>query len=189
MTDSLRPYSLANHFLIAMPSLEDSFFADSVVFLCDHTADGAMGVVINKPSPLTMDIIFDGAKLPTPTRFHGKQVLIGGPVQLDHGFLLHSPAGSWDSSFLVAEDMALTASRDIVTGLTLDDKVDKALVTLGLSSWAPGQLEKELAENAWLAAPADRRIIFDLPYEERYQAAIKLLHVSPAQLIGSGGHA
>lgn len=182
-------FSLANQFLIAMPGMADPFFAGSVVYLCEHGREGAMGIVINKPSPVTMDLLFDAAQTPTPERFHNEWVMMGGPVQVDRGFLVHTPVGSWESSLLVTDDIAMTTSRDIIAGLTKDSEVDKAVVTIGYSSWRSGQLEQELAENAWLTAPANSRILFDLPHEERYQAAIKLLNVDLAQLSGATGHA
>ena len=151
--------------------------------------DGAMGIVINKPSPVTMDLLFDAAKTATPERFCNEWVMMGGPVQVDRGFLVHTPVGSWESSLLVTDHIAMTTSRDIIAGLAKDGEVDKAVVTIGYSSWRAGQLEQELADNAWLTAPANTQILFDLPYDQRYQAAIKLLNVDLAQLSGAAGHA
>lgn len=183
------PFSLTNHFLIAMPGMDDPFFSGSVVYVCEHSEEGAMGIVINKPSPVTMDLLFDAAQTPTPERFHDEWVMMGGPVQVDRGFLVHTPVGSWESSLLVTDDVAMTTSRDIIAGLSRDGEVDKAVVTIGYSSWNAGQLEQELAANAWLTAPANMHILFDLAYEERYEAAIKLLNVDLAQLCGAAGHA
>lgn len=184
-----QPFSLANQFLIAMPGMDDPFYSGSVVYVCEHNADGAMGIVINKPSPVTMDLLFDAAKTPTPSRFHGEWIMMGGPVQVDRGFLVHTPVGSWDSSLLVTNDIAMTTSRDIITGLTQDHEVDKAMATIGYSSWGAGQLEKELAENAWLTAPANAHILFDIPYKERYQAAMHSLKIDRIQLSDQAGHA
>ena len=182
------PFSLANQFLIAMPGMDDPFFADSVVYVCEHDAQGAMGIVINKPSPVMMDLLFDAAHVPTPSRFQGEWVMMGGPVQVDRGFLVHTPVGHWESSLRVTDDIAMTTSRDIIAGLAREGEVEQALVTIGYASWHAGQLEKELADNAWLTAPARRDILFELPYAERYQAAIKLLNVDLAQL-SEAGHA
>ena len=189
MTPIATPFSLTNQFLIAMPGMDDPFFAGSVVYVCEHSEDGAMGVVINKPSPVTMDLLFDAAKTATPERFCNEWVMMGGPVQVDRGFLVHTPVGSWESSLLVTDHIAMTTSRDIIAGLAKDGEVDKAVVTIGYSSWRAGQLEQELADNAWLTAPANTQILFDLPYDQRYQAAIKLLNVDLAQLSGAAGHA
>jgi putative transcriptional regulator len=182
-------FSLANHFLIAMPGMQDQFFRDSVVYLCEHNAEGAMGIIVNKPSPIMMDLLFDSAKTPTPERFHGQWVLMGGPIQVDRGFLIHTPTGSWESSLLVTDEVAMTTSRDIIIGLTQDDEVKKAVATIGYSSWNAGQLEQELASNSWISVPADMKILFDIPYKQRYQAALKLLNIDMAKLSGLTGHA
>lgn len=189
MPDTRQPFSLSNQFLIAMPSLADPFFGGSVVYVCEHNPEGAVGVIINKPSPITMDLLFDAAKTPTPMRFHNQRVMMGGPVQVDRGFLVHTPVGRWESSLLVTDDIAMTTSRDIIAGLADENSVHKAVVTIGYSSWSAGQLEHELAENAWLTAPADAGILFDMPYQERYQAAMQLLHFDVVQLSGLAGHA
>ncbi len=189
MKTAANSFSLANHFLIAMPDMQDQFFRESVVYICEHNADGAMGIIVNKPSPIMMDLLFDAAKTPTPERFHGQWVLMGGPVQVDRGFLVHTPTGSWESSLLVTDDIAMTTSRDIIIGLTQDNEVNKALATIGYSSWRAGQLEQELAANSWLSVPADMKVLFDIPYKQRYQAALKLLNINVANLSGLAGHA
>lgn len=182
-------FSLANHFLIAMPSMEDPFFKESVIYLCEHSADGAMGIIVNKPSPIMMDLLFDSAKAPTPERFHGQSVLMGGPVQIDRGFLVHTPTGCWESSLLVTDDIAMTTSRDIILGLTQENTVDKAVATIGYSSWSAGQLEQELANNNWITVPADTQILFDMPYKQRYKAALQLLNIDITNLSMMVGHA
>lgn len=188
--DLLQPFSLTNQFLIAMPGMRDPFFSGSVVYLCEHSEKGAMGIVINKPAPMTMDLMFDAAQTPTPIRFHGARVMMGGPIRPNRGFVVHTPVGSWESSMLVTDDIAMTASQDIITGLSASENdVDKALATVGYSCWAAGQLEKELAANDWLTAPADTHILFDVPYEQRYQAAMKSLKIDRLQLNGQVGHA
>ncbi|WP_239364866.1 YqgE/AlgH family protein [Snodgrassella communis] len=182
-------FSLANHFLIAMPAMEDPFFKESVIYLCEHSADGAMGIIVNKPSPIMMDLLFDSAKTPTPERFHGQNVLMGGPVQVDRGFLVHTPAGSWESSLMITDDIAITTSRDIIMGLTQENEVNKAVATIGYSSWSAGQLEQELANNSWISTPADMQILFDMPYKQRYKAALQLLNIDITNLSGLVGHA
>lgn len=189
MKTAANSFSLANHFLIAMPDMQDQFFRESVVYICEHNADGAMGIIVNKPSPIMMDLLFDAAKTPTPERYHGQWVLMGGPVQVDRGFLVHTPTGSWESSLLVTDDIAMTTSRDIIIGLTQDNEVNKALATIGYSSWSAGQLEQELAANSWISVPADMKVLFDIPYKQRYQAALKLLNINVANLSGLAGHA
>lgn len=188
--NSMPPYfSLTNHFLIAMPAMSDPFFKNSVIYLCEHSMNGAMGIMVNKPSPLVMDLLFDAARSPTPERFHGKRVLMGGPVQVDRGFLIHTPAGSWQNSLLVTDHIAMTTSRDIIAGLGSDETVNKAVATIGYSQWSAGQLEQEIAANSWLTVAADMQILFDLPYEQRYESALALLNIKPAQLMSQAGHA
>lgn len=181
--------NLTDHFLIAAPSMNDMFFENSVVYLCEHNEDGALGVIINKPSPVTMDLVFEAAGHHTPERFKGEWVMMGGPVQIDRGFVVHMPIGSWQSSLAVNDHVAMTTSRDIIEKLSQPDLVQKAVITIGYASWSKGQLEQELMDNSWLTVPADERILFDLPHEERYEAAMAKLGVSPQTLMGGAGHA
>ena len=167
--------NLADHFLIAMPSMDDPLFEGSVVYLCEHNDEGALGMIINKPSPVTMDLVFSASESEMPERFQNEWVMMGGPVQIDRGFVVHTPVGSWQSSLLVNDDVAMTTSRDIIENLSKPGAVDKAVVSIGYSSWSKGQLERELAGNSWLTVPADTHILFDLPYAERYQAALAKL--------------
>ena len=181
--------NLTDHFLIAMPSMEDPFFSGSVVYLCEHNEEGALGFVINKPSPVTMDLVFEAAGTETPERFKGEWVMMGGPVQIDRGFVVHTPPGNWQSSLLVNDDIAMTTSRDIIEQLGKAAEVDKAIVSIGYSNWGAGQLEGELAENSWLTVAADQHILFDLPYDERYEAAFAKLGIRPEILMEGAGHA
>lgn len=181
--------NLANHFLIAMPDMDDPFFAESVVYVCEHNEDGALGVIINKPSPITMDLIFAAADKNIPQRMQHESVMMGGPVQVDRGYVVHTPIGNWQSSLAVSDDIALTASRDVLENIVEPGAVEKALVSIGYSSWYKGQLERELADNVWLTVPADEHILFDLPYEHRYAAAFAKLGVDPKMLVTGAGHA
>lgn len=181
--------NLTNHFLIAMPNLEDIFFAGSVVYVCEHNDDGAMGLVINKPSPLVMDQLFDAAKQPTPERFVNSQVLMGGPVQIDRGFLIHTPVGNWQSSLIVTDHIALTTSRDIVSAMHDEANVNRTLATIGYASWTKDQLETEISNNDWLVVEANENILFDCPVEGRYLAALDLLGIRPESLMLKAGHA
>ncbi|MCP1659556.1 YqgE/AlgH family protein [Neisseria perflava] len=179
--------NLTNHFLIAMPDMDDPFFTDSVVYICEHNDDGALGIVINKPSPITMDMIFAASGRNIPQRMQHDSVMMGGPVQIDRGYVLHTPIGDWQNSMIVTDDIALTSSRDVIENIT--ENVDKALVSIGYSSWRKGQLERELANNGWLTVPADEHILFDVPYEHRYAAAFAKLGFSPSALAAGAGHA
>ena len=181
--------NLTDHFLIATPSLEDPFFGGSVVYMCRHDGDGALGLVINKPSPIPMDAVFSAIDKPVPKQFRSSLVMMGGPVQIDRGFVVHSPCGQWQSSIAVNADTALTTSRDIIERLAENDVVGKAILTIGCASWDAGQLERELEENSWLAVPADGNILFDLPFHERYRAALAKLGIEPVMLMREAGHA
>ena len=183
--------NLTDYFLIAMPEMDDQFFAGSVVYICEHNDDGAMGVCINKPSPLTMNQFFEAINERTPLQYDETAVLLGGPMQVDRGFLVHTPVGSWESSLLVTDDIAFTTSRDIIENLAKnrDNDMNKTLATIGYSGWKKDQLEQELADNAWLVVPADQHIMFDVPVDERYQAALALLGVNAGQLVLGVGHA
>ncbi len=180
---------LTNHFLIATPALEDPFFAGSVVYICRHDDDGAMGVIINKASPIPMEAVFSAAEKDVPDRFQNQPILMGGPVQIDRGFVVHTPCGAWQSSFPVGGDTALTTSRDIIERLAQNDAVEKAILTIGCSSWSAGQLEQELAQNSWLTVPADDAILFDIPLRKRHRAALSKLGIQPAALMQGAGHA
>ena len=183
--------NLTDYFLIAMPEMDDQFFAGSVVYICEHNDDGAMGVCINKPSPLTMNQFFEAINERTPLQYDETAVLLGGPMQVDRGFLIHTPVGSWESSLLVTDDIAFTTSRDIIENLAKnrDNDLNKTLATIGYSGWKKDQLEQELADNAWLVVPANQHIMFDVPVDERYQAALALLGVNAGQLVQGVGHA
>lgn len=181
--------NLTDYFLIASPSMDDMFFEGSVIYMCEHHDEGAVGVIINKPSPVTMDLVFEAAGHVTPERFRGEWVMLGGPVQIDRGFVIHTPIGSWQNSLAVNDFVAMTTSRDIIEKISITNAVDKALITIGYSSWGKGQLEEELLKNSWLAVPADQRILFELPHEARYEAALSKLGVSPENLIRGAGHA
>lgn len=182
--------SFSDHFLIASPQLSDPFFEGSVIYLCEHSQEGAMGVIINKPSPVKMEQLFDAVEKPTPARFIEQWVLMGGPVNIDRGFLIHSPVGNWQSSMLVNDDIAVTTSRDIIADLSSADYDNvQTFATIGYSNWSEGQLEKELIENSWLICPADKKILFELPYFRRYGAALNSIGIRSAALFGSIGNA
>ena len=181
--------TLRNHFLIAMPGMEDSIFAHSITYLCEHNEHGAMGIIVNRPLELSFDDIFDHLDIPDFRRHHDQPVLAGGPVQTERGFVLHVPAGQYSSSLAVAEDIALTTSKDVLEAVAGGTGPSKLLVTLGYSGWGAGQLESEVSANAWLTVDARPTIIFDTPAEARQSAALRLLGIDPAQLSAQAGHA
>lgn len=187
---SMESLSLSNHFLIAMPNMADPLFAKSLVFVCEHGEHGTMGVIVNKPSGLVMAQLFDQIDLPLQDdSLKAAPVFFGGPVQPDRGFVLHQPAGSWQSSLLVTDEIALTTSKDVLQAVSEGRGPGTLLISLGYASWTAGQIEDEIGENAWLTVPARADIIFSLPAEERYDAAMALLGFDPALLSGDIGHA
>ncbi len=199
---------LANHFLIAMPGLRDAVFARSVVYLCEHSERGALGLVINKPSDIDMEALFDRVELSLGRKDLTRQpVFHGGPVQTERGFVLHDPmrpewmvqdgdAAEGDgpptpyaSTLAIPGGLEMTTSRDVLEALSHGVGPRRVLVTLGYSAWGQGQLESELAENAWLTVGADPGVIFDTPVDERYERALALLGLQPWMISPEAGHA
>ncbi len=182
--------NLTGHFLIAMPAMTDPYFAKSVTYICEHNAEGAMGVVINRPIEMTLDTLFKQINVQIADHpFAEKAVNFGGPVQIDRGFVLHQPAGDWKSTIAISGNTALTTSIDILEAIAQGNGPQKLLVTLGYAGWAAGQLEQEMSQNAWLTVPASDSVIFDLPDREKFNAAMSLLGVNLAQLSADVGHA
>lgn len=181
--------NLTHHFLIATAGLQDSLFSDSVVYLCEHNDNGAMGIIINKPSPIGMEVVFASSGNRIPERFINQFVMMGGPVQVDRGFVVHTPIGEWQSTLTVADDTAITTSRDVIDSLAKDERIDKAILSIGYSSWTGGQLEREIGENAWFVVPADKQILFDTPIEQKREAALSKLGINAVNLMRGVGHA
>ncbi|MEJ2344165.1 MAG: YqgE/AlgH family protein [Gammaproteobacteria bacterium] len=181
---------LTNHFLIAMPRLADPNFFRTVTYICEHNNQGALGIVINRPLELTLGEILDHMDLHADAAAVADQrVYMGGPVQQERGFVLHRPATDWGSTLQVTERIGLTTSRDILVSIARGEGPERALIALGYAGWGAGQLERELAENAWLSGPADEDILFDSPDDERWQQAAALLGVDLNLLSGDAGHA
>jgi putative transcriptional regulator len=188
MTERI-PMDLSNQFLIAMPAMADASFAGAVIYLCEHTERGALGLVINRPTDLTLESLFERIDLKLEIApIKDAPVFFGGPVQTDRGFVLHAPIGEYSSSMKVGE-LALTTSRDVLQAVADGEGPKRMLVTLGYAGWSAGQLEAELSQNAWLSVAADAHVIFDVPPTERYPAALKLLGIDPVMLAGEAGHA
>ena len=187
MTDLV---SLANHFLIAMPSLADANFARSVTLICEHSDEGAMGIVINRVTDLHLGDIFEQLDIePDKATNSESAVYLGGPVQNNRGFVLHEPLGNWESTLTVTDKFGVSTSRDILEAIAQNRGPEKFLVALGYAGWGAGQLEREISENSWLSGPASRNIIFDLPVEQRWKAAAQLVGVDLTTLSGEAGHA
>ncbi|MCE3284082.1 MAG: hypothetical protein K0R70_338 [Steroidobacteraceae bacterium] len=182
---------LTNQFLIAMPAMEDPNFAQTVTLVCEHSERGALGIVINRTLPMTLGEVFDQLGLDSSrSRVNDQPVLRGGPVQTERGFVLHSPAaGTWESSLPFSDRMHLTTSRDILDALAAGEGPESAVIALGYAGWDAGQLEDEMARNAWLTVDADERVLFSTPVEQRWQAAAKLLGIDLRALSSDAGHA
>lgn len=181
---------LTNQFLIAMPGLEDPNFFHSVTYICEHNEEGAMGLVINRPMNMQLGEILEHIDIhDASVDARHIPVHLGGPVQQERGFVLHSPLGEWEATMQVTDRIGVTSSLDILQAIAHDEGPEKILVTLGYAGWGAGQLEQELADNAWLSGPADPDILFNKPDEERWKAAAASLGVDLDLLSGDAGHA
>lgn len=181
---------LSHHFLIAMPALADPNFAHSLAWICEHNEEGALGIVVNRPTEMTLSALFEHMEIPLGDNLlRSAPVHFGGPVQVDRGFVLHRPLGKWQSTLEVAEDVGLTTSKDVLEAAACGEGPKDMLVSLGYAGWSAGQLEHELAQNAWLTVEADPSVVFDLPAERRLPAAMKLLGIDMSRLSDNVGHA
>jgi putative transcriptional regulator len=187
-------FSLSNHFLIAMPSLNDPNFQQSVSYICEHNNEGAMGIVINRPTELTFADLCDQLEIEiTDTDTINYPIFDGGPVETERGFILHTPVGEWESTLAVTKDIGLTMSQDIIQaiadGYDSDNKPpDHFIITLGYAGWSEDQIEDEIAENVWLNVPASSDILFKTPIEQRWTAAAASLGINLQQLSTDIGH-
>ena len=181
---------LRNHFLLAMPSLAEGIFSQSITYICEHGESGAMGIVINQPLDLSVAEIFEHLQITPDQDFSNMPVMAGGPVQIDHGFVLHRNCDqTWEASLKVTSEITLTTSRDILRAIASNTGPQEHLIALGYAGWAAGQLEQELTENSWLTLPADADIIFTTQADQRLAAAAALLGVDMNLISGEAGHA
>lgn len=181
--------NFTHHFLLAMPGMGDSNFDGSVVYVAEHGPTGALGLVINRPTDLSLGTLFERIDLKLEGELAHASVYFGGPVQPDRGFVLHRPRGTWGATVSVTDDVGLTSSKDVLEAVAAGEGPEGLLVALGYSGWGPGQLEDEIARNAWLTTPADTAVIFDAPAEDRLGRAFGLLGINPAFLSSAAGHA
>ena len=180
---------LTSHFLIAMPAMGDPNFSRTVTYMCQHTEEGALGIVINRPMNMQLGEIMLQMEISVRDEAVNKiPVYGGGPVQPERGFIIHTPIGQWDSSLTVSEGIALTTSRDILESIAAGEGPERFLVALGYAGWGEGQLEREIIENAWLNAPAENSILFDLPAEKRWKSAAGQMGIDLDLLSGQAGH-
>lgn len=181
---------LTNHFLIAMPALQDPNFAQSVTYICEHNEQGAMGIVINHLSDISMAEVFEQLNLHCDDeRLTMSSVFAGGPVERERGFVLHEPVGNWEATLAITDSLALTSSLDILRAMAENKGPSRALVALGYAGWGAGQLEQEMINNAWLSGPANTNVIFELPVAKRWYAAAESLGVDLNKLSTDVGHA
>jgi putative transcriptional regulator len=200
MNAEIPSINLTHHFLIAMPSMQDDTFNKSVVYMCEHSERGALGLVINKPSEMTMKGLFEKVDLPLGRLdLTLSPVFQGGPVHTERGFVLHEPIVLADrsttndpiyaSTLSIPGGLEMTTSRDVLEALSTGAGPKKVLISLGYAAWAQGQLESEIAENAWLTVDADPDVIFDTPVAQRYDKALSLLGLESWMISPGAGHA
>ena len=199
MPGDFAPINLTNHFLIAMPSLEDAMFGKSVVYVCEHSPRGALGLVINKPADIKMDALFGKVDLNLKRQdLSSSPVFQGGPVQTERGFVLHESIfigedqkdeSLYASTMTIPGGLEMTTSKDVLEALANGGGPSRVLISLGYSAWGEGQLESELGENSWLTVDADRAVIFDTPVDQRYDRALALLGLQAWMISSEVGHA
>jgi putative transcriptional regulator len=199
MSEDSAVTNLTNHFLIAMPGLQDPLFEHSVVYLCEHSQRGALGLVINKPAEIDLKGLFDKVELSlTRPDLQKAPVFYGGPVQTERGFVLHEATFADDakpehpvyaSTLVIPGGLEMTTSRDVLEAISTGSGPRKVLISLGYAAWGEGQLESELGENSWLTVQADARLIFETPVAQRYEQALKLLGLESWMLSPDAGHA
>ncbi|MEO7385844.1 MAG: YqgE/AlgH family protein [Gammaproteobacteria bacterium] len=185
---------LTGHLLIAMPAMQDPNFVKTVTYICEHTDQGALGIVINRPLDMDLGAIFEQLSLePTDPVLARQPVLQGGPVHQERGFVLHEPPEAvgreFDATLAVTDAIRVTTSQDILTAMARGQGPKRALVALGYAGWGAGQLENELVQNAWLSVPASPRIIFDTPFEQRWRESAGLLGINLDTISHQAGHA
>lgn len=187
MTDTMR---MIDQFLIAMPALQDPNFFHGVTYLCEHTAEGAMGIMVNRPLDINLGEVLSQMNIETSLDAVIHQpIFLGGPVQCERGFVIHKPHGNWEASLKVSAEIAVTSSRDILEAIAAGRGPRHSLIALGYAGWGPGQLEREMKENAWLSVAADDRIFFEVPSDRRWEAAAALSGVDVNLISSHIGHA
>ena len=190
-TEHMHPQnSLNNHLLIAMPGMADPNFSTTVTLVCEHNDEGALGIVINRPSNLDLGGLFEQLSVEdADKKIASTPVLDGGPVARERGFVLHTPSEEYESSVSVSKDIQLTLSRDVLDSLAAGTGPDRSVVALGYAGWEPGQLEAEMLQNTWLTVPATPELIFDVPFEERWSSAAESMGIDIKKISPHAGHA
>ncbi len=185
-----KPSPLSNQLLVALPALHDPHFARSVTLVCQHDGDGAMGVMVNRASEYTLGEVLQQMGISSDSdALQSQIVLAGGPVHPERGFVLHDGEREWDSTLTVGDGLFLTTSRDVLEALARGEGPAQAVVALGCAGWGAGQLEQELVDDSWLMVPASRGLLFDLPLDQRWQAAAGSIGVDLVNYAGHSGRA
>ena len=181
---------LTGHLLIAMPSMADPNFHHTVTYICEHNEHGALGLIINRPLDIDLGEVFQQLSLPgTSDNMANTPILRGGPVELERGFVIHESTDEWESTANVRDSIKVTTSQDILSAMAMGDGPNRAVVVLGYAGWGAGQLEYEITENAWLNTPASTHIVFETPFEQRWQEAAELMGIDLATISTQAGHA
>ncbi|OGV49836.1 MAG: hypothetical protein A3F46_04925 [Legionellales bacterium RIFCSPHIGHO2_12_FULL_42_9] len=178
-----RNTSLANHFLIAMPSFKDPDFEHSVIYLCEHHVQGTVGLIINRPMEYPLKLVFDQLNIVPEQDFQNQQpLLFGGPIQQERGFVIHRPPGEWRSSLHLRDEVTVTTSNDIIRAIAVNKGPKNVLVALGYAGWTEEQFEKELKDNLWLVCPFRSELLYEVPFAERWEYAGRILGVKMNEL-------
>lgn len=181
--------NLTDHFLIAMPSMADPYFSRTLIYICEHNENGALGLIVNRAIDLKIDELFDKIDIKLQNEFlEDDPILFGGPVQVDRGFVLHSPLGEWQSTLKVNENIGLTTSKDILEAVGKGEGPTQFLIALGYAGWTDGKLEDEILQNEWLTLPADYMILFDQDLDEKLVSAMKNMGLNLLNLSSDFGH-
>ncbi len=181
--------SLRGYFLVAMPSLHNGPFERSVVYVCEHQPGGAVGLIVNQPLQYPLSFMFEQLHIESGGASHRDEpLLFGGPVQPERGFVIHRPCGAWRSSMLLEDDVTITTSNDIIRAIARDDGPEDALVALGFVAWGEGELDVEL-DTRWLACPYQSEVLYDVPFEKRWEEAALGMGIDMNNLVSGEGHA
>jgi putative transcriptional regulator len=182
--------SLKNHLLIAMPNAHHDYFDQSVIYICEHQPQGSVGLMINQPMPYSLAFLFEQLSIESTDKTQSiLPLLFGGPMQTERGFVIHRPFGHWQSSLLLSDEVTITTSNDIIRAFAKNDGPKSALITLGFVGWDGGQLEKEILENVWLVCPYQSTLLYELPFEQRWEHAALSIGVKFEHFIQGDGHA
>ena len=182
---------LENHFLIAMPNLDDIVFFQSVIYVCEHKKNGSVGLMVNRPMRYSLEMVFNQLNIVMKSKERiNEPLLFGGPLQPNRGFVIHRPSGTWKSSLSMrSPELAITTSNDILVSIANNTGPKEAMVALGYVGWSAEKLEQEIINNAWLICPFKPEILYDVPFEQRWLAAGRSLGVDMESIVSKEGHA